>query len=156
MRQILIENFTKRQILEWKKYNALDFDLKKFGQVGFWKIFACNPNNQLLVHFTPRKRDILHFWCFFKSMILKWIFSKRRVRFRFNGFWARQICNCEKNNLGVVLNASCFHFKKTKHVSFSVQGFTTNGWPIDVVQLPVVHLVTKSTTNIVVQFSSLK
>ena len=118
MRQILIKNFKKRQLLDWKKDNALDFELKNFGHIRFWKILACKDH--VLVHFTPRKRDILHFWCFFESMILKWIFSNRN-RFRFRGFLARQICNSEKNTFKVVLNRSSFHLKKTQHVSFSVK-----------------------------------
>ena len=31
------KSFTKRQIVDWKKYNAVDFELKIFGNVIFWK-----------------------------------------------------------------------------------------------------------------------
>ena len=32
-----IKSFTTRQISDWKKYNALDFELKTFRHVRFWK-----------------------------------------------------------------------------------------------------------------------
>ena len=32
-----LKSFTKRQIVDWNKYNAFDFELKIFGHVNFWK-----------------------------------------------------------------------------------------------------------------------
>ena len=80
-----------RQILDWKKYNASDFELKKLQCLGFWieKIatrYILNWNffdrsdfekllaikNHVVVHFTRRKRHILLFLCLFKCMILNW------------------------------------------------------------------------------------
>ena len=156
---------SKRVRFWFKKfYEASDFGLKEIQRVRFWikKFWICHflkkcfhPKNHVLVHLTPWKRDISHFWCFLKSMILKWKISNR-VRVWFIGFTARQFCDWEKYISEVVSNASCFLFKKTQDVRFSVKSLTNIAWRIDVFQLPVVRLVTKSTTNIVIQFSSLK
>ena len=32
-----LKSFTKRKVLDWKKYNVLDSEFKKFGRVRFWK-----------------------------------------------------------------------------------------------------------------------
>ena len=153
-RQILNKKFYEASDFGLKNYNALDFELKNSGHVIFAKR-GFHPKNHVLFHFTPWKRHISHFWCFFKSMILKWNFWKR-VTFQLKGSTTRQNWDWKKNIFKIVLNVSCFPFKKTQHVRVSVKNYTTIERPIDVWQLPVVHLVNKSTTNIVVQFSSLK
>ena len=74
---------TTRQIFKQNFHNASDFGLKKIQRVRFWiKNFStCHilkncllSKNHVLVQFTPWKRHILLFSCFFKSMILNWKF----------------------------------------------------------------------------------
>ena len=149
---------SKRVRFWFKKfYEASDCGLKEIQRVWFWikNFWTCqflkkcfHPKNHVLVQFTPWKRDISHFWCCFKSMILKWNFSKR-VTFQFKGSTARQIWDWKKYIFKVVLNVSCYPSKKTQHVRVSVKNYTTIERRLDGWQLPVVHLVNKSATNIV-------
>ena len=60
--------------MDWKKYNALDFDLKKFGQVGFWKKVCIQKITFWFLLF--RENDLFCiFGAFLKSMILNWNFQ---------------------------------------------------------------------------------
>ena len=55
------EVFTTRQILDWKKYNALDFELKIFRHVRFSKTFASKKTT--FWFFSLRENDI---FCIFR------------------------------------------------------------------------------------------
>ena len=102
--------FTKRQILDWKKYNALDFELWNFGHFRFWK----NVGIQKITFwfFLLRENDIFCiFGAFLKSINLNWKFQYASD-FDLRGFPTRQICNWKKYFFKVILNASFFHFKE--------------------------------------------
>ena len=109
-----------------------------------------------MVYFTPWKRHNLYFWCFFKKHDFEMKYIQNASAFDLKVLQRFRFGIEKKYIFKVVLNASCFPFKKTQHVRVSVKNYTTIERPIDVWQLQVVHLVNKSTTNIVVQFSSLK
>ena len=140
--------------MDWKKYNVLDFELKKFEGVRLWKNVCIQKITFWFI--LLRENDI---FCIFAAFFETHNFEMKssiRVRFRFERFTTRQIWDWKKYIFNVVLNASCFHFKKRQHVRVSVKNYPTIERRIDVWQLPVVHLATKSITDIVVQLSSLK
>ena len=61
------------KILNWKKYNALVFEIKIFRQVTFWKKFASKKIT--FWFFLLRENDLFCiFRAFLKSMILNWSF----------------------------------------------------------------------------------
>ena len=102
-----------------EKYNALDFELKNFGHVRFWK----NVCIQKITYWFNllRENDLLCiFGAFLKSMILNSKFQNasdfvskvlQRARFGIQ----------KKHIFKVVLNASCFPFKKTQNVTVSIK-----------------------------------
>ena len=65
-------NFTTRQILDWKKYIALDFEMKIFRLVRFLET-VCTQKSRF-DSFYYVKITYLIFLCVFKSLILKWKF----------------------------------------------------------------------------------
>ena len=92
-----IKNFTTCQILAWKKYNALDFELKLFPHVRFWKFVCIQKITFWFI--LLRENDIFRiFRAFLKSMILHWKFH-----------YVLDF-DLKKNN------ASDFDFKKTQRV----------------------------------------
>ena len=61
-------SFTTRQILDWKKYNALDCELKIFWHARFWKNVCIQEIT--FGFFLLRENDILCiFLCFFKKHV---------------------------------------------------------------------------------------
>ena len=66
------KSFTTCHVLDWKKYNALDFDLKFFRHIIFWKIVCIQKI--FFSSLTSWKRHTSHFWCFSKGMISNWNF----------------------------------------------------------------------------------
>ena len=74
-RQILIKkSFTKRQVFDWKKYNALDCELKIFQHVRFWKI-VCIKKIRFWFNLLRENERICIFGAFIKRMILNWSFQ---------------------------------------------------------------------------------
>ena len=134
--------------MDWKKYNVLDFELKKLGRFRFW-INVCIQKNTFWFNLLREKDIFCIFSAFFKTHNFEMKISKR-VRFQFERFTTRRIWDWKKYIFKVVLNASCFHCKKTQHVRVSVKNYTTIERRIDVWQLSVVHLATKCKTDIVV------
>ena len=115
-----LKSFTKRQVLDSKNYDPLDFALKNFGHVRFWKIVCIQ---KIVFWFNLiRENDLfcIFFWCFSKERDFELKISKR-VRFWFKIYTTRQIWDWKKYIFKVVLNASFFHFKKIKHVRYSVK-----------------------------------
>ena len=158
------KKFQTRQILNEKFQKASDFGLKNIQRIRFWieKFWTCQVFEK---KFASKKSRFGSFYSvkttyfaflvlFLKSIFLNWKFQHasdfdlrdlQRVRFE-----------NKKKILKVVLNLSFFHVKKIQHVRFSIKKFTTIERQIEVWQLPVVHLATKTTTDIVVYFSSSK
>ena len=100
------QNFTTRQILEWKK-NALKFELKFFSR--FQNLKKClYSKNHVLVHFTPWKRQILNFSWLSKNITLNWKFY--------------YVSDSQLKNR----NASDFELKTLRCVWFSIESFTTS------------------------------
>ena len=106
------------QILDWK-IQRVRFWIKKFWTCQVLKK-CLHPKNHLLVQFTPWKRLTLYFWCFSKEHDFEFEVSKC-VRFCFKSFTTRQIWDSKKHIFKVVLNASCFPFKKTQNVTVSIK-----------------------------------
>ena len=118
-RQILNKKFYEASDFGLKNYNALDFELKNSGHVIFAKR-GFHPKNHVLFHFTPWKRHISHFWCFFKSMILKWNFWKR-VTFQFKGSTTRQIWDWKKTFSKSYWTCHVFLLKKHNTSEFQLK-----------------------------------
>ena len=113
------KSFTKRQILDWKKYNALDFELKIFGHVRFWKNVCIQKIRFWFI--LLRENDIFCiFGAFLKSIFLNWKFQYasdfdlrglQRVRFEIEkntfskSYWTRHFFILRKHN------TSDFHLK---------------------------------------------
>ena len=112
-----LKSFTKRQILDWKKYNALDFELKNVGHVIFWKNVCIQKATFWFVCFTPWKR---HFFCIFGAFIKAWFWNEtfqnashfnlkvlQRVRFGIEkntfskSYWTRLVFLLKKHNTSV-------------------------------------------------------
>ena len=73
MRQILIRKFTTRQILNWEKHYALDFESKIFRLVRFWKNVCIQKITFWFILF--RENDIICIFCaFLKNTMLYWNF----------------------------------------------------------------------------------
>ena len=140
-------------VLDWKKLNVLDFELKKFGRVRFWKNVCIQKIT--FWFFLLRENDIFCiFTAFLKGKILNWKFQYKsdfdlkdlqRVGF-----------GIEKKHLQSRIERVNFFLKKTQDVIISVKSLTTFERRIGFWQLPAVHLATKSTTDIVVSFFPLK
>ena len=110
-----LKNFTKRQTLDWKKYNSLDFELKNFGHVVFWKSVCIQKTTFWFV--LLRENDI---FCIFGAFSKAWFWNEtfqnsshftlkvlQRVRFGIEkntfskSFWARLVFLLKKHNTSV-------------------------------------------------------
>ena len=110
-----LQSFTKRQILDWKKYNALDFELKDFGHVFFWKNVCIQKTTFWFV--LLRENDI---FCIFGAFLKAWFWNVtfqnashfnlkvlQRVRFGIEkntfskSFWTRLVFLLKKHNRSV-------------------------------------------------------
>ena len=96
-RQILFQKFYKASKFGLKKYNALDFELKFFSNVRFWKN-VCTQKSRF-GSFYSSKTTYFTFLCCFKSMIPNWNYryvsdfqfkNIQRVRFLSKIFTTRQ------------------------------------------------------------------
>ena len=76
------KSFTKRQILDWKNYNALDFELKFFDVWDFEKMSAIK--SQFLALFTPWRDIISVFrafpksWSWIENLIACWVSKSKK------------------------------------------------------------------------------
>ena len=120
-----IENFITCQNLNWKKYNALDFELKFFDMLDFEKNVCIQKIT--FWFFLLRENGIFrNFLAFSKSKLLNWKFHyvsefelKKIQRVR---FWVKPLTTCQILN-ELLEHASDFECDNLQRVRFLVYFF---------------------------------
>ena len=133
------KSYTTRQLLDWKKYYALDFELKTFRHVRFWKNVCIQKITSSFI--LLRENDIFCILCAFsKSMMLYWNFQnfsefelKKRNASDFDlkknasdsakkilrlvRFWIKNLTTCQilNQNFYIFFNLKCSHHMYFSH-----------------------------------------
>ena len=72
--RVWFKTFKMRQILDWKKYNALEFELKNFDMSGFEKMFA-SKKSRFGSFYSVKTTYFAFLLLFLESIILNWKFQ---------------------------------------------------------------------------------
>ena len=138
-----LKSFTKRQILDWKKYNALDFELKNFGHVNFWKNVCIQKTTFWFVLLC--ENDI---FCIFGAFLKAW-------------FWKETFQNASHFNLKVLrgvrfgIEKNTFSKSHWTCLVFLLKKHNTSVFQLKIIQ-PLRHELTSGSLQLYIWWLNLK